>query len=340
MPRKPHVVMLGRMYGANGEALLALHADVRLVDTADRAAIMAAMARVNGITPRYPNKVDAEMIAAAPDLVVIATSGRGTDAVDVAAATRHGVAVVNNPGFGKLPVSEHAVGLLLGLARHIAEHDRLMRAGDAWDQRLKPHNTIRDLNGSTLGIVGLGEIGREMARKCSIAFGMTVIAYDPYVAADAMAAAGAAKVATLDELLQRADFVSIHAELNDETHFMFNATTLRRMQPHAMLVNTARGKIVEEAALVKALQEGWIRAAALDVFQEEPVGAASPLAGLDNVLMTPHVAGLSQAVLRQNSLSAATQLLQALRGERPTNLVNPDAWEQAKQRAARVMTGA
>lgn len=339
MSGKPYVVMLGPMYGANGEALVREHANATLLDPGDRAAVMSAMGGVNAITPRYPNKVDAEMIAAAPDLVVIATSGRGTDAVDVAAASRHGVAVVNNPGFGKLPVSEHAVGLLLGLARHIAEHDRITRAGDAWDKRLKPSNTIRDLNGSTLGIVGLGEIGREMARKCSLAFGMTVIAYDPYVTGEVMAASGAEKAATLEEVLKRADFVSIHAELNDETRFMFNETTLRLMQPHAMLVNTARGKIVEEAALVKALKEGWIRAAALDVYQEEPVGPASALAELDNVLLTPHVAGLTEAVLRQNALTAATQLLQALRGERPENLVNPEAWEQAKQRAARITAG-
>lgn len=339
MSKRPRVVLLDPMYGANGEVHLRANAEVDLVDGANRAAVMAAMARANGVCPRYPNRVDAEMIAAAPDLVIIATSGRGTDAIDIAAATRHGVAVVNNPGFGKLPVSEHAVGLLLGISRHIAEHDTMTRSGDAWDKRLKPHNTIRDLNGSTLGIVGFGEIGREMARKCSIGFSMTVIAYDPYVSKETMTALGVTKVDVLSDLLGAADFVSVHAELNDETRFMFNATTLRQMQPHAMLVNTARGKIVEQAALVKALSEGWIAAAALDVFEDEPVGPGNALAACRNVLLTPHVAGLSAAVIRQNALSAATQLLQGLKGERPPNLVNPEAWEQAKQRAARVMGG-
>jgi phosphoglycerate dehydrogenase-like enzyme len=333
---KPRVLLVEPLYDESGEILLRQHASVELLRKPAREVLVAAAAQAHGISARYPNRLDEEVIGAAKDLVVIAASGRGTDAIDIEAATRHGVAVVNNPGFGRVPVSEHALGLLLGLGRHLFAHDRMTRGGRGWQERLQPGNTIRDLEGGTLGIVGLGVIGTEMARKCIAAFNMQVIAYDPYVDEAAAAVLGVTLLPTLDEVLQRADYVSIHAELNDETRFMFDEAALRRMRPHACLINTARGKIVRQAALVRALEEGWIRAAALDVYEDEPVGEGNPLAKLDNVILSPHVGGLSETFLKGGAMGAATQILQALRGERPPHLVNPDAWERAKQRAARI----
>ncbi len=334
---RPQVLLIDPLYHSCGEELLRAHADVELLRKPQREAVLAAAARAHGICARYPNQVDEPLIAAAGDLVVIVTSGRGTDAVDIEAATRQGVVVANNPGIGRIPVSEHALFLLLALIRHGPAHDRMTRAGRGWQDRLGPGNTIRDLDGGTLGIVGLGQIGSEMARKCIAAFGMPVIAYDPYVDDEAAGAIGVTLVPKLEELLERSDHVSVHAELNDETHHMFDEAALRRMRPEACLINTARGKIVSQAALLRALQEGWIRAAALDVFEEEPVEADNTLGALDNLILSPHVAGLTEGSMTRGALSVAEQMLQALRGERPANLVNPEAWPRAKQRAARLM---
>ena len=333
---KPNVLLLDHLYHVCGEALLSEHAEVTILEEPARAAVLEAATGANAICPRYPNKVDAQVIEAARDLVVIATSGRGTDAVDLEVATRAGVAVVNNPGLGRVPVSEHALFLLLALTRHGPAHDRMTRAGRGWLERLGPGNTIRDLQGGTLGIVGLGQIGSEMARKCIAAFAMEVIAYDPYVDAATAAALGVTMLPRLEEVLERADYVSVHAELNDETRHMFDEATLRRMRPEAVLINTARGKIVAQPALLRALTEGWIRAAALDVFEEEPVGPDSPLRALDNIILSPHVAGITEGFMTEAARSVATQILQALRAERPPHLVNPEAWEEAKDRATRL----
>jgi D-3-phosphoglycerate dehydrogenase len=334
---KHRVLLLDPLYDTCGEDLLRQHADVKVLCKPPRELVLSAAATSHGICGRYPNRVDKEVIAAAKDLVVIASSGRGTDAIDVEAATRHGVAVVNCPGFGRIPVSEHAVSLLLSLSRHLFSHDRMTRDGRGWQDRLQPSNTIIDLEGSTLGIVGLGIIGTEMARKCVAAFNMKVIAYDPYVEAEKAHAIGATLVPTLEEVLARSDYVSVHAELN--TRGMFDEAAFKRMQPHACIINTARGKIIHQGSLVRALKEGWIRGAALDVYEEEPFEKSNPLSTMSNTILSPHIGGLSQAVLKGSALLVANQILEALRGEKPANLINPEAWERAKQRAARILAG-
>jgi len=333
------VILIDRLYHPGGEDHLRGYADVTLLERPERAAVLAAAAGAHGICGRYPNKVDAEVIAAAPDLLVICSSGRGTDAIDIEAATEAGVTVVNNPGFGKTPVSEHALFMMLSLSRHGAEHDAITRAGAGWRDRLSPTNTIKDLDRSILGIVGLGQIGTEMARKCMAALDMTVIAYDPYVDPGSANDLGIEMVADLTELLARADYVSVHAELNDETDHMFDAAAFAAMQPHACLINTARGRIVSQDALHAALRDGTIRAAALDVFEVEPVGADNPLCALDNIILSPHVGGLTQGFMEQSALSVARQMLRVFAAERPDNIRNPDAWERTKQRATRLMAG-
>lgn len=333
------VLLIDPLYHPGGEALLREHAEVELLVLPERAAVLAAARRAHGICGRYPNKVDAEVIAAATDLLVICTSGRGTDAVDIAAATAHGVSVVNNPGFGKVPVSEHAMFMMMSLSRHGAAHDALTRSGRGWSDRLGPKNTIRDLEGSTLGIVGLGQIGREMARKCKGAFAMTVLAYDPYVDAATMDGLGVAKVERLQDLLARSDYVSVHAELNDETRHMFDDAAFAAMPPHACLINTARGRIVSQDALHRALTTGRIRAAALDVFEVEPIGADNPLCRLDNILLSPHVGGLTEGFMEHSAATVARTMLGVFRGERPEAICNPEAWERTKQRATRLLAG-
>lgn len=331
------VLLIDHLYHPAGEELLAEHAAVTHLEKPSRDQVIAAARTTHGICGRYPNKIDAEVITAAEDLLVICSSGRGTDAIDIETATARGVTVVNNPGFGKVPVSEHAMFMLMSLSRHGIEHDSMTREGRGWSDRLGAGNTIRDLDRCTLGIVGFGEIGREMARKCAGAFDMTVIAYDPFVPSEEIAALGVEPVDNLPYLLARADYVTVHAELNETSHHLIDEAALRAMKPDACLINTARGKIVSQDALHRALSEGWIRAAALDVFEVEPIGPDNPLCNLSNILLSPHVGGLTQGFAEASSMSVANQMLTVFRGEYPENIRNPDAWERTKQRAMRIL---
>ena len=327
------VALLGGIYHADAEKVLRERANVLALERPTPGEIAAALADAHGAIARYPYRVDAATLAAAKHLVIVASSGRGTDAIDVAACSERGVAVVNNPGLGTIPVSEHALAMMLALSRRLYATDRALRAGGAWNRRTD--FDVRDVNGRTIGIVGLGLIGTEMARKCIAAFGMKVLAYDPHVPPAKAQALGATMLGDLGALLERSDVVSMHPELNDETRGMIGAPELRRMQRHAFLINTARGKVVQQQALERALAEGWIAGAALDVFEDEPLAEPSPLWQFDNLLLTPHVAGLSGDAMYDLAHSAVNQVLAALAGERPRHLVNPKAWEPAMARLAR-----
>jgi D-3-phosphoglycerate dehydrogenase len=329
LPR-PQVLLIDSMYDKAGEALLAAHARLRSVSGADRDAVREAAGTASAVWVRYPARLGRDIIRRAPSLVVISTSGRGTDAIDIPAATEHGIAVVNNPGLGTVPVSEHTVALMLDLAKQTKRADERVRGGDGWADRAASSQI--ELEGRTLGLIGLGNIGSEVARKCVAAFRMRVLAYDPYVPPGKAEAVGATLVKDLARVLREADVVSVHAELTDETRGLIGAAELQLMRPDAFLINTARGPIVQQSALVQALREGWIRGAALDVFDPEPPTPDSPLFGLANLILTPHVAGLTAEAAHQLALSAATQILQVLRGERPPHLVNPEVWERVTSR--------
>ncbi|MGD9944232.1 MAG: hydroxyacid dehydrogenase [Burkholderiaceae bacterium] len=333
--RRARVVLAEPMYHDAGEILLRGRCELTVLHSPSAADIVAAAAGAHALCARYPHRVDERVLAAAPDLVVVACSGRGTDAIDIDAATRHGVAVVNNPGFGLRPVSESAIAMMLALAKRLLPSDAWMRRGQGWQHRSNFAEFV-ELEGKTLGIVGLGQIGSETARKAIAAFGMKVLAYDPYVPVERAAALGVEMTSSLPALLETADFVSMHPELTDETRGMIGEPQLRRMKPTAYLINTARGKVVQQAALVRALSERWIAGAALDVYEDEPPAADNPLFAFDNLVLTPHVGGLSGEAVRGMSLSAATQMLQALAGERPTHLLNEAAWPRASERAARL----
>lgn len=321
----PHpVVLIGRMYHPDGESRLREQLPLEILEQPTSEAIAAALRAAVGAFVRYPNKLPGAALAGAPHLRVISTSGRGTDAVDVAAASARGIAVVNNPAFGTVPVAEHAVAVMLALAKNMVPFNRATHAGEGWAAQKRLRRA--ELRGKTLGIVGLGNIGEELARICVAAFKMRVLVYDPYVPEAKSRAVGAEPVKELERIWREADFVSLHPELNDETRGMVGERELRAMQKHAFLVNTARGPIVRSDALARALREGWIAGAALDVYETEPLGADSPLAGLENLILSPHIAGLTDEALRGMALSAAEQILQALRGERPAHLVNPEVW--------------
>ncbi len=259
--------------------------------------------------------------AGVPRLRVIARTGVGVDTVDLEAATELGIVVTNTPGVNAEAVAELVFGLMIALARAILEADHLVREG-RWVRRLGV-----ELFGKCLGIVGLGRIGQEVARR-GIGFGMQVVAFDPLVDPEV---AGALSVALVSfaEVIQRADFLTLHVPLTPNTRHLVGAEELRRMKPTAYLINTARGGVVDEAALARALQEGWIAGAACDVFDEEPPHG-SPLLQAPNVLLTPHLGGHTREAVARSARIAAEQVLAVLRGERPPHVVNPEVFDRRR----------
>jgi D-3-phosphoglycerate dehydrogenase / 2-oxoglutarate reductase len=276
--------------------------------------------------------VDADLLRRAPNLLIVSSNGAGFDPVDVEACTEAGVLVVNQSGGNAHSVAEHALGMMLTLSKRIIESDRRMR----WDRDVNRNDLIgNEVQGRTIGIVGLGNVGRRIAELCKGLLGMTVLAYDPYLAADEMTARGGEKVA-LDELLRRSDFVSINCPLSKESRGMIGAREFALMQPHAFFITTARGFIHDEAALLDALREKRIAGAGLDVWSKEPPPPEHPLLQLDNVLASPHTAGVTREARQNMGQIAAEQLLGALDGGRPPRLINPDAWPHYSERYRRV----
>ncbi len=230
----------------------------------------------------------ADGLAALPKCVGLIRTGSGTDNVPVDEATRRGIVVANTPEAHNDAVSDHAIGLLFAVTRHLITYDRAVRAGQ-WDP--VRHNPDWHLHGRTLGLVAFGLIGRLVAKKLR-GFDLNLLAYDPYVSADMMARESVRSVG-LDELLSTSDFVFLHCPLTKDTYHLIGERELRLMKPTAILINTARGPVVDEPALVRALTEGWIAAAGLDVVEQEPAAPDNPLFKLENTVITPHTAGQS-----------------------------------------------
>jgi D-3-phosphoglycerate dehydrogenase / 2-oxoglutarate reductase len=259
---------------------------------------------------------NARVIAAHPQLRVIARVGVGYDAVDVAAATAHGVVVTTTPGANHDSVAEHTFALLLGLSRDLVPQHLGVKSG-GW-----PRRSTLPLRGAALGIAGLGRIGKAVALRGE-AFGMKLLAYDPYPD-HAFAAAHGVTLMPFDRLLAESDFLSLHLPVTAETRHLINRQTLKRMKPTAFLVNTARGALVNEADLLEALRVGQLAGAGLDVFEQEPPGK-SLLFELDNVLLTPHGAGTDRKSRDDMALSAAEAIVALSRGEWPAEkVVNPE----------------
>jgi D-3-phosphoglycerate dehydrogenase len=250
-------------------------------------------------------------------LWLVVHGGTGYDPVDVEAATKHGVMVANLPFQCLHEVANSAIAYVLTLNRRLVAADRHVRAGN-WNRfSFQPIGTIY---GETLGLLGFGNIARATAKK-ALALDMQVVAYDPYVD-PALAKELGVELLPLDEVLRRSDYVSSHMPHNPQTHHLLSEAQFRSMKPTAFFVNTARGKVVDEAALVKALQEGWIAGAGLDVFEVEPLPMESPLRRMENVLLAPHLAGTSVASAVNSRVHAIEQVEEALRDGRPSALVN------------------
>ena len=250
---------------------------------------------------------------------VIVRYGIGVDVVDVAAATEHGICVANVPDFCFDEVSDTAMSLILCVTRKVAMLDHAIRQGN-WNRQMAA--PVHKLRGSTLGIIGLGNIGRMLVPKAR-AFGFRIIAYDPYVSKETARSFGVPLI-SLDELLERSDVVSIHTPLTEETHHLIGERELKKMKSSAYLVNTGRGAVVEVEALYRALKEGWIAGAGLDVIEGEPLKGDEPILALDNVVFTPHYASYTEEAYHELAVKTAEGAAQVLRGEFPKYFVNPE----------------
>jgi D-3-phosphoglycerate dehydrogenase len=275
--------------------------------------------------------VDADLLRRAPNLLIVSSNGAGYDPVDVDACTAAGVLVVNQSGGNAHSVAEHALGMLLTLSKRILEADRALRR-EANVSRNALMGT--EAQGKTIGIVGLGNVGRRIAALCEGLLGMKVLAYDPYLEATEMAARGGEKV-ELDELLRRSDYVSISCPLTRQSRGMIGAREFALMQPHAYFITTARGFIHDEAALLEALRDKRIAGAGLDVWAKEPPPPDHPLLQFDNVLASPHTAGVTKEARENMGRIAAEQLLDALDGKRPPRIINPEVWPDYARRFQR-----
>lgn len=271
------------------------------------------------------------LLARCPDLLCVSSAGVGFDTVDVAACTRAGVLVVNQAGANAQAVAEHTLGLMLGLAKRIAESDRQLRNTRGFSRESLMGSEIGD---KTVGLVGIGDIGRKVAHFAR-AFGMRVIASDPLLD-DAEIVRRGAEPVSLDTLLEQADYVSLHCPRNADTLGMIGAAQFARMKPGAFFISTARGGIHDEAALAAALAAGHLAGAGLDVWNVEPPPLDHPLLARPDVIATFHTAGVTHEARRNVALSAAEQVIAMLRGQRPPHLVNPEAWDAYLARWRRV----
>lgn len=268
-----------------------------------------------------------EIIEAAPDLKVIAKHGVGPDNIDVAAATKRGILVLNTPDANAVSVAEHTVTAIGALAKRALYMDKAMRAGN-WSARgeLK----AMDLDSKTLGLVGTGRIGTQVALKAQAAFNMQIMAYDPFVKPELAAANGIRLVDDLAVLFREADVVSVHTPLTPQTRGMVSAELIAAMKSTAFLINFARGEVVDEAALIQALTAERIAGAALDVFQKEPIALDNPLLKLENVLLSPHSAAQTRECVIRMSTTTAQGVIDALTGKRPRYVFNPEALSVGK----------
>jgi D-3-phosphoglycerate dehydrogenase / 2-oxoglutarate reductase len=275
--------------------------------------------------------VRADLLRQAPNLLIVSSNGAGFDPVDVEACTAAGVLVVNQSGGNAHSVAEHALGMMLTLSKRIIESDRRLRR----DRDVNRNDLMgTEVQGRTVGIVGIGNIGRRIAELCKGLLGMKVLAYDPYLSAEEIARRGAEKV-ELDEIMRRSDYVSINCPLTRESRGMIGAREFSLMQPHAFFITTARGFIHDEAALEDALRNKRIAGAGLDVWSKEPPPPEHPLLQFDNVLASPHTAGVTREARENMGRIAAEQMLGALDGKRPPRIINPEVWPRYQERFAR-----
>lgn len=315
---KPKILLLEPIH-EDGIGILKEFAEVDLAKSAKEPAILQGLEGVNGIITRLA-KVTSGMIDAAPELRVIARHGVGYDNIDVAHATKRRIPVVFAPEAIALSVAEYTVGVILALARKLRIADAAARSGE-WEKR---HRELvgNDLRGKTVGIVGLGRIGGEVARRLH-AFHVDLLYYDVVPRPDLDKTLGT-RLVSLDELLRESDIVTLHTPLTKATRKMIRRREINMMKQTAFLVNTSRGAVLDEQALVEAIRRKRIAGAALDTYEIEPLETSNPLVQLQNVLLTPHMSGHTVEALRATAVEVAEEVRAVLSGQRPRHIANPE----------------
>ncbi|MGI3748294.1 MAG: 2-hydroxyacid dehydrogenase [Janthinobacterium lividum] len=270
-------------------------------------------------------KLDAELLDLAPKLKAVSSVSVGVDNYDIEYLTRRGILLTNTPDVLTETTADTGFALIMATARRVVELATMVRDGQ-WQQNIGPKHFGSDVHGKTLGIIGMGRIGEAVAQRGHFGFGMPVI-YHSHSPKPAVEARFNAHYRSLEDVLREADFVCLTVPLTAETEGLIGAEQFAQMRPETIFINLARGKVVDERALIAALQNGQIRAAGLDVFEQEPVSPDSPLLKMDNVVATPHMGSATHETREAMARCAVDNLLTALAGERPKDLVNPAAWK-------------
>jgi len=312
-----------------GEAMLAQKAQLVYPQPQNLEGILAVIGDCNALVVRN-TKITRQIMEAAPRLAVIGRHGVGYDTVDISAAADLGIPVVYTPAANTEGVAEIAVGFIICLGRKIVQAHTAMQSEELLSDTVTMAIMTRqrglvnaDLWGKTLGVIGVGRIGSSVSRKVIAAFNMRVLGYDPYVNAETLAGCGVQKVDRMEEMLPRCDFVALHCSGGAETRHLINARTLALIKPDAYLINTARGSIVDESALIEALQKKRIAGAAIDVYEPEPPRPGNPLLHMENVIVTPHFCAMTEESLYNMATMVAQGVLDVLEGRRPQYPVNP-----------------
>lgn len=321
-----HVVLYKKLSAPLMERLQA-QAEVTLIDDPKSS---DGLARLRDALPRADAllgasvKLDAELLDLAPKLKALSSVSVGVDNYDIEYLTRRGILLTNTPDVLTETTADTGFALIMATARRVVELANMVRDGQ-WKQNIGPKHFGSDVHGKTLGIIGMGRIGEAVAQRGHFGFGMPVI-YHSHSPKPAVEARFEARYRSLADLLREADFVCLTVPLTAETEGLIGTEQFAQMRPETIFINIARGKVVDEQALIAALQNGQIRAAGLDVFEQEPVSPDSPLLRMDNVVATPHMGSATHETREAMARCAVDNLLAALAGERPKDLVNPAAW--------------
>ena len=324
IPLKKNVVLYKELSPALMQRLEA-HANVTLIERLDADGmntLRAALPQAQGILGASL-KLDAQLLDLAPTLEAVASVSVGVDNYDIDYLTERKVLLTNTPDVLTETTADTGFALVLASARRVVELANLVRNGQ-WQKNVGPEHFGTDVHGKTLGIIGMGRIGEALAQRGHFGFGMPVI-YHSNSPKPAVEARFNAQYRSLDEFLQQADFICLTLPLTAQTEGLIGAEQFALMRPESIFINISRGKVVDEAALINALQQGQIRGAGLDVFEREPLELTSPLLKLDNVVATPHIGSATHETREAMARCAVDNLLAALAGERPANLVNPQA---------------
>ena len=323
-------VLINRPIHPAALAKLEERATVRAAFTASTSELTEMLSSADALLLCAGYSVGAQEMAQSPRLRVIGRHGVGLDNVDVQAATEHGIPLVYTPYGPTESTAEHAFALMLAVARRVPVLDRATRSGQ-FGIRNQLESRGLELRGKVLGIVGFGRIGQRLAEMCRQAFDMKVLVYDPYLDAETVQGLNATLVSDLCDLARQADILSLHIPATPETHHLIDSSVIRAMGTSAILINAARGAVLDQAALVQALQEEQIYGAGIDVYDPEPPSNDNPLFVLDRVVLSPHVASNTEEGRLLMGMTVVEDIVAVLEGRRPQYLANPTVWESRRQ---------